>query len=477
MKYTFFLQFFLFSNILSILPSQNNRTLAVFKFKTFYPLTESDIENSNFAYYDFLFKNHLSNIYLEIELGEEDKNEKKERKTLNSFLLMDESLISFNNSNFINYNNENNKKICNYSPLLSKTFDGKYKTKDNDSLEKVINGPSKEMFKIYTDLSFAKYKNIKLDIPNDFNFNNFTYLCGNIGLKLSYISYYSYYGFLHQIKRNLKIPPIWSLKFSNEHPDEGLFVLGEKPHDYLENLYKEDDYYNVLAKNSFGGVEWKFSVDRILVNNNFYETDEEEIEISTEIEGIEINRKFEKYLEEIYFNKFYQNKICKSALYKGQYGIIFCNATLFGKKEINKFPKINFYKYKINQNFTFIGEELFYFKNNQYFFKMIENTKNRNIFKFGRLFLRKYQTVFEPENKYISFYVSSSKDESLFKEKKTSIYMTFYLIIIVFFIFVSGLLLGRKMYKTRKKFAYELKDDNYTYTEHNQKNLIFIEMK
>lgn len=51
--------------------------------------------------------------------------------------------------------------------------------------------------------------------------------------------------------------------------------------------------------------------------------------------------------------------------------IIVCYGDKFGKNDINKFPKIVFSKYKLNFNISFENDELFYYKDNKYFFKNI----------------------------------------------------------------------------------------------------------
>lgn len=453
----------------------NTKKLAVFKFKTYHPLTGKDIENKNQSYFDYLFKNHLSNIYLEMEIGEDKSSKNSKNLSLNSFLLMNEKYFSYNFSNFIEYNKENNNILCNYSPFSSKTFEEQYSIFQENNLSKIIKGPLRESIKVYSDLQLTQYENLKFNIHNELKIGNSTKLCGNIGMCLSFMNNHPSYGFLQQLNRNMKIDYIWSLRFFPKRPDEGLLILGSRPHEYLIKEYKKDNYFSIFVKPNMETLEWKFPIDSLIINNAVYEINGEEIEITSEVEGIEIGLKFRSYLDEIFFNNYYKNNICKNVFYKGHYGIIYCNATKFGKNEIKKFPKMIFYKFKINQNFTFNGEELFYYENGQYFFKIITNSKNKNNFKFGRIFLKKYQTVFEPEDKFISFYITSKKEyDYMYK----NIYAYGHLlIIVVLLIFLCGFLFGRKVYRARKKLAYELKDENYVYNESHQNHVTLIEMK
>ena len=214
---------------------------------------------------------------------------------------------------------------------------------------------------------------------------------------------------------------------------------------------------------------WRFGVDQITIGNQIFEFKDEEFVIKADIEGIEIPYSFYKDLNKIYFNNYFEKSICKYELVNDMFIVISCNSNLFTSKDIQNFPKINFLKHKFGFNFTFSGEELFYKKENNYYFKMPAYLDRYRIeFKLGRIFLKKYKIIFNSDSK--SMYIYKPKQIKNENDYKAKIHKTKSFLIVISYIFIgiiflgAGLFFGRRFCSINRKIhANELEDNNYIY--------------
>ena len=100
---------------------------------------------------------------------------------------------------------------------------------------------------------------------------------------------------------------------------------------------------------------------------------------------------------------------------------------------------------------------------------MIINLKStEKDYKFGRLFLKKYQIIFNSDSKSMSFYKNNNNKNNIYeknniKKKITFINVISYFFIGVLFLFI-GIFFGRKYcFIDKKRLANELEDDNFEY--------------
>ena len=151
-------------------------------------------------------------------------------------------------------------------------------------------------------------------------------------------------------------------------------------------------------------------------------------------------------------------------VYNKYYTIFSCDGNYFGKDDIKQFPRISFIDYRTNLNFSFEGEELFYFRDGRYYLKIYQATTKVELIEFGRIFLRKYLTVFDFGNKLISFY----KKEDVKDNKNDGENNLWKILVIVFLgsiisFLIFGIFIGKTIYQKRKKRVNELDDDDYLY--------------
>ena len=324
---------------------------------------------------------------------------------------------------------------------------------------------SEEILKIYTDISMTKHINANFTFDNYFCLNDS--ICGEIGTDIS----------IYQNKKNFILAlnnilntgfQYYSFQFTSKNKNEGIFVFGEMPHNYFVNIYNENDIISFYSYN----YNYEISLDSVTFDGKeYYSKDKNDdlfydyinIAISPDSEGIEFDNFYFNLLIKIFFNDYIQRNICIIEKVELMTNIIVCYGDKFGKNDINKFPKIVFSKYKLNFNISFENDELFYYKDNKYFFKIYNKIGGYKKFIFGRIFLKKYLTVFNLDEKKIYFYNRKIEKniEEIFLIKYQKIIIILFIVGLIIFLFI-GILIGKLIFKERKKHANEL-DEKYEY--------------
>ena len=426
----------------------NSTNILVLKFKTYY-LTNNNTYNNETEYNsnDFINSFLFSNLYLEFE----SYSQNGINQTLNA-------IIKAKTDSFILRNiPKNNINICNFNTSLSNTF-----------ILNMISSSycrSEEILKIYTDISMTKHINANFTFDNYFCLNDS--ICGEIGTDIS----------IYQNKKNFILAlnnilntgfQYYSFQFTSKNKNEGIFVFGEMPHNYFVNIYNENDIISFYSYN----YNYEISLDSVTFDGKeYYSKDKNDdlfydyinIAISPDSEGIEFDNFYFNLLIKIFFNDYIQRNICIIEKVELMTNIIVCYGDKFGKNDINKFPKIVFSKYKLNFNISFENDELFYYKDNKYFFKIYNKIGGYKKFIFGRIFLKKYLTVFNLDEKKIYFYNRKIEKniEEIFLIKYQKIIIILFIVGLIIFLFI-GILIGKLIFKERKKHANEL-DEKYEY--------------
>ena len=470
--------------------SGENPDIVLLKFKIYFP----EIKDNQFQPKDYYNSIHSSKIYLKLETG--NTTILHEKQIINTFLKLNK--IDFFLSDHFFSNDEKNNRICQYTNILSNTYK-KLSTKDKI----IVSGEkncihASELFRVYSDFSLLNYKLLNISFIHAINYNeddnNYHMNCGYIGLQNFESEIIFNTNFFSQLKSNFKnMDYSWSIKFNsfnnNNEEYNGIFMLGILPY---EKKIKNDEYVSEYSEVHYGNIEWKFRVDNIYIDDNIFKLNENKtiqvnIKLTIDIEGFEIPLNFYNKLKEIFFDKYLNEKICQEIKIKNNINIIYCDNNKFNENDTNNFPEINFFNYNFGFNFSFNGDELFHFTDNKYFFRMIIDSNNNNNFKFGRFFMKKYQTFFDPNSKRVFFDKTTNK--KYLKNSKNSIgnilfsaIKYFFLITLVITFLIIGIIIGRKCSNyNRKRLVNELEDDNYFYGNRdkiNQKNKEkLIEMK
>ena len=432
-------------------------TLATIKFKTFYPQTYNmKAQNPKFKTEDYIRSIVLSKIYFEVFTGNETTEKNNKSQILNIFIDAKSNEFYIESYENFYFYDENYDILCNYSFLLSDTY------------RKIETPVNEESVKIYTDIYLSNYQYMNLQFYEDRYHQTEELLCGNIGIGGGTMIK-NEMNFIQQIIKNLNSSDkIFVFKYSNDSSDEGKFIVGGMLHNILSDEYKEK---NLISFHAGNNNIWSISIDNVIFEGYNISTsaiyDKVDIVITTEFDGLVFPEFYLAQLNNIFFNKYYKNNTCKNKtiyVYNKYFTIFSCNGNFFGKDDLKQFPRISFIDYKSNLNFSFGGEELFYFRDNRYYLKIYQATTKVDLIEFGRIFLRKYLTVFDFGNKVVSFYKKEYKKDNKNVDENNlwKILLIVFLGSILSFL-ILGIFIGKTIYQKRKKRVNELEDDDYLY--------------
>ena len=439
-----------------IIANDNNINILAVKFKTYYPITENMLRNdSEYEAKDFIESFLFSKLYLELETGNGTNNQ-----------ILKTIINSKVDSLMLKNLNKNNITFCDFNSSLSSTF------KSNMLSEYLCQ--SEESFKLYIDTSLTKYNYENLGFDNYFCLNDS--MCGNVGTDICiYKTNFKGKDFITKMHSILNTSELnFAFHYSSDKNDDGIFVFGDMPHDYFKNKYNENDVISFYSKS----INFEILMDTITFDGKEYWIEDESVEdkynefISVEItpdyEGIMFDSYFMELLKKIYFNKYIEKDICKVGKNDLITSAIYCYADKFGVEDINKFPKIILTKYKTNFNISFENKDLFFYKDNKYFCKIYYTIGQSKKISLGRIFLKKYFTVFNPDKGQIYFYIKRDENNKLsFFEKYKNMILIFFIIGLII-VLIVGILIGKIIFKERKKHANEL-DDKYEYQSKKNK--------
>lgn len=267
---------------------------------------------------------------------------------------------------------------------------------------------------------------------------------------------------------------------------DGYIILGYYPHEYNPSIYSGHNLLNIYTdKNSYKFI-WNFNFRNIYYYTNktkvsnkedyMINLDEKQVELLFTINYIISTKEYFESIQKNYFDYYINKSICSINSFKkdySQYKIISCEKGKFTINDIKKFPSIYFTHVEFNYTFVLNYDELFEENNNKIYFLIYYQESNLNLWKFGKLFLKKYHFSFNEDSSTIHFY--SDYDEILLRKKglkknenKSNKNVAAIIILcICLFIFsvVLGLFIGKIIaYKNDKKKANanEL-EENYDY--------------
>jgi len=464
--------FFIYNNLIKVISSKDITKFASLKFKTYYPLSLNQIYNRTyFEIDDYMDSYHFSKIYLEIETGNESNFKTNTNQTLNVIIDLKEKIFSTISHYFERSNKDNILKLCHFNTSKSTTF-----TEDQFYFDfgevniYSLSSYAKEYFKIYSDLELINNNITRLNLVNTIDHKDMQ-VCGNIGLIYTTITIknnkYEQNNFIKQLYTNLNLPEISYYFNYSISSDEGIFIVGNMPHVYLPQKYSVDDLLPLYSSNP---KEPKIFFDEMKIEGyNIKNADEQfQVLLTPDIEGFEFPEEYFNHIKTFFFDKYINESICQIESFRKIYEIIYCDNN--NKFNISNFPKIYFNNVDKDFLVYFDGKDLFYFKDNKYFFKIIKN-KDKDFFTFGRLFFQKYIAIFNFDKKQIYFYKNNikGKDKNDInvnnEDNKSNVYLILMIIaiIVAIILFPLGLYLGKKLFEKRNKKAYELNDDDYQY--------------
>ena len=281
-------------------------------------------------------------------------------------------------------------------------------------------------------------------------------ISGEIGLKLSLPFNNEKVNFINNIK-NKKITKIYpfSIKYNNKNENIGEFTFGNYYHNFDHN-YNEKDFKIMKVGIPRSDIEWQLHFHIIYMNNELVSRNNI-VDLSYEFGLILGTFFYYNKIKEFYFNN-YTNDCIEKKYNNDNYIYFECSSNI----DINKFPELKFINNGFDYNFTFNGNDLFYKFKDKYFFQIIFQNSPSVIWKFGKLYFKKYQIFFDNDNKIIGLYPYSISYSNKFNYN--------WFIVIILLIIIIGLLIYIKLYsrfRKKKIRANELEDEfnNFEYSQ------------
>ena len=299
--------------------------------------------------------------------------------------------------------------------------------------------------------------------------------------------------FIDQLRTNSIISD-YSFSFIFNEKDSDKIIIGSDL-DKITKGFENSEKIIIKAGTNERQIDWGFSLKdvELIINStntnvSCFCNDNAIFDLSNEF--IISTYIFSSFIKKYFFNKLLDENICvieeinNVNYFSSLYRIIKCDKSA-NKYIMQNFPIIKFVIKDINYfSFNFTYQDLFFFKNEYIYFKIIiyhiENdliidkslyTKNRWIF--GKLFFKKYNISLNQDKKIIIFYINNKdkkEDNKIYKSEnsnKSKFEVIIWILILI--LFIMGLCL---FHFIKKNFWLTKRINNK-----NRKNFLVNEME
>ena len=322
-----------------------------------------------------------------------------------------------------------------------------------------------EISSIYKEKNF---QNIDIDANKYKLFSNINFLLttpeyppiekflGVIGLSYPNLDY-NKMNFINELKeKSIISSTIWSVDFPDLEEDtlkKGNIIIGELPHIYKPNYYKEENYFKAKAQQSKETyIGWDIKLESSYIHAGDLKQKQNSISTSCPyLQTISIEfgsylmyapKKLFSQLKLIYFDDLFDKRICdykKIKTYDDKVIVVYCDKKKFEYKYKSKFPSIifevkEFGKLELNY------KDVFTTKNDKIYFMIAFLSKGlENTIKMGQILLYKYKFTFDYDNKEIGYYQTNLKTQKVVQRIQRTFRKKIFLIFIIFLIIIGGL--------------------------------------
>ena len=287
-------------------------------------------------------------------------------------------------------------------------------------------------------------------LQNKINLNNFPFILATknsgylnkIGLRLMIEKEKNLPNFIFDLKKNnITKSNLWSIKFNKKtNYKTGELIIGEE--------YKNLNWTKIELKY----LEWTITFDDVFFNE-YKIIDCRDAKFNLDFGLISIPEYFMKYL----IHKYVDNINCKK-IESYFYGYISfaCNKNF----NISQFPSFKFFNREFRANLTLDYNDLFYEYENLNYSLICSGKDDKYLWVLGKPFLKKFQFVFDPDNKLIAYYQHDEK----FIFNKNIIYSIITIVMIIIIIFL--ILFIKYMIKKKRKIRVNEIEEIYEYKTH-----------
>ena len=405
---------------------------------------------------NFLYKNETFNIenliYNDLVINISIGSEKQKIPLSLRFFEYSTFIIGKNNTEKLPYFNEENSKTFSKNKTIQKFFFLPF-TEGYDS----------------NDSIYINNKEI-----NNFNFILATKLdqkiskttqSGIIGLNQEYYKdnhkeIINKKNIINELKEKKIISSyLFTIKYKEE--DKGELIIGEYPHNYDKKNYNKDLYSEIRLnyfKNDYS--RWQIIFDNVTYGNNEIKRGNNAI-FSIEYGMLYSTKNYKAMIDKEFFSEYVKNFKCKfkevniEKSIKGDY-LYYCDKDI----NISKLKKLTFFNRNLNMTFEFDYNDLFELHDDKYYFLVLMR-KESDIWYLGKPFFKKYQLIFNQDNKVIGFYDYKKviPNNNIFYFK-----LTVLIILILVVIYLIYYIMKKKFLTKKKNKAQELDnndDDDY----------------
>ena len=291
------------------------------------------------------------------------------------------------------------------------------------------------------------------------------------------LNYYN--NFIHELKQKREINSYdFSFKYSNEKEDSGELIIGDLPHIYDTDNYKEDNLRSAKIIKAptidWGAIFDVYISDKNKNKNEFVLTVEEKGYFYIEEFFITGSHKYFTYIEENFFKKYLEKNICtktshNKAYYLESFFYFVCEIEDENERKefFDEFPDLILSQREMDYKFKLTAEDLFsIIPDGKRILFNVDFIYHKDNWILGKPFLKKYQLIFNSDSNTISYYIDEKNIDINREEgiKKTNGWKIFLIIFLVLIAFAVGIVFGRAMCikYSRKLRANEL-EDNFSY--------------
>ena len=365
-----------------------------------------------------------------------------------------------------NYYNYELSKSYNLVEKIENKYYTTYRVSDSILFENDNNSFDK-------DDKIAKFKNFEL-----FSFCELNQpICAIFGTKLVSSGEEIKESFLNSLHSNDNIKSYYfSYEIKSDHNNDLKFIFdidikgNEEGYSFIKtSSYKSGNKYYLA---------WGLNFDSVQINNNIniVKSNQTRAEFNINLGCLIGPPSFHEILHQF----FQKNNIIESRIiYSNEYYIYAFEDEYY--KILQNFT-LEFYHKDLNYHFILDYKDLFISKADKIYCLIVLNYKDRDYWKFGLPFLKKYKFIYNQDTKFMGFLNENKKttkeksDTSKNKNNYFKIKSKIIIIVLLCFFFILigmiffGILIGKKMYKARKKKTNELLE-LYDYNSKTEQNL------
>ena len=175
---------------------------------------------------------------------------------------------------------------------------------------------------------------------------------------------------------------------------------------------------------------------------------------------LKASNSFKEVILKEFFNKYLEKKTCQKEKFLKKYKTRFyitCNSDF----DVTKLENVKFFDALNNYNFTFTYEDLFQKDKNKWIFLIAFSENDKDYWKFGKPFFKKYHLVFDREEKLMKLILNPSKLQLVNLTSSFNPLLFGYVVLFGFIFNVILYILNKKVQRKTKNNQNGIFDENY----------------